>query len=209
MTGWHLDQGTTLRFPIYLNLISAAATLVVALGLREPEHKQTHANPAEGDDGNARGALAHLLAAGGWIAHTPLALFVIVAGLALDSVVRLFMTFSSSYFRLIHLPAASYGLIGAVLGGLGLVVSPLARRMVERGGVAVNFALLAVVTLAGLAGIALRWPLWGVIFVVPLGVAMAAVGYLVSYYINAAVIRTGGRPCCRSKDWRSTRVMGW
>jgi hypothetical protein len=107
--------------------------------------------------------------------------------LALDSVVRLFMTFSSSYFRLIELPAASYGVIGSVLGGLGFAVAPLARRMVARRGSAANFALLALVTLAGLGGVALRWPIWGVSFVVPLGMAMSAVTYLVSFYLNAAV----------------------
>ena len=119
--------------------------------------------------------------------RTPLALFAILAGLTLDSVVRLLMTFSSSYFRLIALPAASYGLIGAVLGSLGLAVSPLARRLVQRNGVLANFALLAVVILAALAGVALRWPGWGVVFMVPLGMAMSAVAYLVSYYLNAAV----------------------
>ena len=177
--GGHFEQGTTLRFPLYLNGLSAVATLVVALGLREPAHRET--------TGAKVGSLAHLLTAGKWIAHTPLALFAIVAGLALDSVVRLFMTFSSSYFRLIDLPAASYGLIGATLGGLGVVVSPLARRMVARGGAAANFSLLAAVTLFGLAGVALRWPGWGVVFTIPLGMAMSAVAYLVSYYLNAAV----------------------
>jgi hypothetical protein len=179
--GWHLTQGTTLRFPIYLNLVSAIATLLVALGMREPGRREA---PGEASAGSA---FAHLLAAGRWIARTPLALFVIVAGLALDSVVRLFMTFASSYFRLIGLPAASYGLIGAALGGLGLAVSPLARRMVARLGPTTNFAVLAAVTLAGLAGVALRWPIWGVLFAIPLGMAMSAVAYLVSFYLNAAV----------------------
>ena len=183
--GTHFGQGTTLRFPIYLNLLSAGVTLVVALGLREPGRK-ADVSPAELEVGS-RSAAAHLLAAGGWIARTPLALFAILAGVTLDSVVRLFMTFSSSYFRLIHLPSASYGLIGSIMGGLGFAVSPLARRMVTRGGAAGNFALLAAVALAGLAGLALRWPGWGVVFVVPLGMAMSAVAYLVSYYLNAAV----------------------
>ena len=184
--GTHLGQGTTLRFPIYLNLLSAVATLVVALGMWEPDRRASPASASASETGS-RSALAHLLAAGGWIARTPLALFAIVAGVALDSVVRLFMTFGSSYYRLIHLPSASYGLIGAALGGLGIVVSPVARRMVTHGGAAKNFAGLSVVTLAGLAGVALRWPLWGVVFVVPLGMAMSATAYLVSFYLNAAV----------------------
>src|SRR6202040_193288 len=88
-----------------------------------------------------------VLNAGLWIARVPLALFVILAGLLLDSVTRLFLTFSSSYFRLIDLPAASYGLIWAGLGALGFLVSPVTRRMVQRGSPAGNFVWLAVVTL--------------------------------------------------------------
>lgn len=184
LTGLHLASGTTLRFPIYLNLLSAAATLLVAVGLREPDRREIKVAP---DGDTAQGAVAHLLSAGRWIAHTPLALFAIVAGLALDSVVRLFMTFGSSYYRLIQLPAVTYGLIGAALGGLGIAVSPIARRMVASRAAAANFALLAVVIMAALGGIALRLPLWGVVFTVPLGMTMAAVGYFVSYYLNAAV----------------------
>jgi hypothetical protein len=99
----------------------------------------------------------------------------------------LFLSFSSSYYRLIRLPSATYGVIGAVLGLLGFAVPPLARRMVTRGRAPANFAVVALIILVGLAGVALRWPVWGVLFVVPLGIAMSAVGYLVSYYLNAAV----------------------
>ena len=186
LLGTHLGQGTTLRFPIYLNLLSAVATLVVAVGLSEPGRREASASPSALEAGG-RGALAHLLAAGAWIARTPLALFAIVAGVALDSAVRLFMTFGSSYYRLIGLPAASYGLIGAAMGGLGIVVSPVVRRVVVRGSAVRNFAILAGMTFAGLAGVAWRWPVWGVVFVWPLGMAMSATAYLVSYYLNAAV----------------------
>ena len=184
--GSHLPRSTTLRFPIYLNLLSAVATLVVALGLREPGPRPSTpvAVPSHGDA--LASALVHLRDAGRWIVSTPPALFVIVAGVTLDCVVRLFMTFSSSYFRLIHLPAAAYGVIGAALGGLGLIVSPLARRMVTNASPAANFSILAVVTFGGLIGVAFRWPVWGVIFTVPLGMAMSAAAYLVSYYLNAA-----------------------
>ena len=187
--GTHFGQGTTLRFPIYLNLLSALATLVVALGLREPGRRRASAVTLESerDAHETQSPLRHLLAAGGWILKTPLALFVIVAGVALDSVVRLFMTFSSTYFRLIQMPPASYGVIGAALGGLGLAVSPIARRMVAKGSAPGNFAVLAAVTFAGLAGVAARWPGWGVVFTVPVAMAMSAVTYQVSYYLNAAV----------------------
>jgi MFS family permease len=184
-----LTQSTTLRFPIYLNLGTAAITLMVALSMREPSRKSGPSDLTAGDRPpvSKETAIEAVLTAGAWIAHVPLALFVILAGLLLDSVARLFLTFSSSYFRLIDLPAASYGLIWAVLGALGFLVSPVARRMVQRGSPARNFFWVAIVTLAALAGLALRWRWGGVIFVFPLGASMVAIGFFLSYYLNALV----------------------
>ena len=184
----HLDQGITLRFPIYLNLVTAALTLWTALGLREPSRRQTHVAPATGDRSNPEATAWHLVrTAGAWIAKTPAALFVIVAGVLLDSVVRLFLTLSSSYLRVIHLPEAVFGLVGASMGGIGLLVSPLARRMVATGSLQRNYLILAVTVLLGLAGVACRWTYWGVLFILPLTASMMALGYLVSYYLNALV----------------------
>jgi hypothetical protein len=130
----------------------------------------------------------HLVAnAGAWIVKTPVALFVITAGVMIDSVVRLFLTFSSSYFRLIEIPEAVFGVMGATIGGLGLAVSPLARHMVAKNSVTHNYGLLALTVLGGLIGASCRWKYWGVLFIVPLAGAMMALGYIVSYYLNAIV----------------------
>ncbi|SDU22057.1 Major Facilitator Superfamily protein [Verrucomicrobium sp. GAS474] len=184
----HLDQATTLRFPVYLNLATALLALWTVLGLREPSVHVRRVAPEAGDRGNAEATAWNIAArAGGWIAKTPVALFVIVAGVILDSVVRLFLTFSSSYYRLIHLPEALFGIVGASLGGLGLVVSPLARRLVGSGSVARNYLHVTAVVVAGLIGVAYRWNHWGVLFLFPLGAAMMTLGYMVSYYLNALV----------------------
>jgi MFS family permease len=184
----HLTQGTTLRFPIYLNLITAFLTLWVSLGLREPKVQTTHVSPAIRDPSGPEATAWHLvIKAGTWIVKTPVALFVITAGVLIDSVVRLFLTFSSSYFRVIEIPEATFGLIGATMGGLGLIVSPIARRMVAANSVARNYSLLAFTVLIGLVGVACRWNYWGVLFILPLASAMMALGYIVSYYLNALV----------------------
>jgi MFS family permease len=184
----HFLQGTTLRFPIYLNLITAILTLWIALGLREPAVRAAHATPQDQDPADPETTAWHLVVkAGTWIVKTPAALFVIIAGLLMDSVTRLFLTFSSSYFRIIELPEVTFGLIGAAMGGLGLVVSPIARRMVAANSVLFNYGLLGTTVLAGLVGVACRWTHWGVLFMLPLGGAMMALGYVVSYYLNALV----------------------
>jgi MFS family permease len=184
----HLTQGITLRFPIYLNLLTALLALGTVLGLHEPRTQTTHVAPENQDAANPETTAWHLaVRAGKWIVKTPVALFVITAGVLLDSVVRLFLTFSSSYFRIIHVPEAAFGLIGATMGGLGLLVAPLARRMVAKYSVAGNYGLICLTVMAGLVGAACQWTDWGVIFIIPLAGAMMALGYCVSYYLNALV----------------------
>ena len=185
---WHFAQGLTLRFPVYLNLITALLTFWIALGLKEPAVRATHVVPEDKDADGPEVTAWHLVVnAGTWIVKTPVALFVITAGVLIDSVVRLFLTFSSSYFRVIELPEATFGLIGAVMGGLGLVISPVARSMATTHSVARNYGILGVTVLAGLTGVACRWTYWGVLFILPLAGAMMALGYMISYYLNALV----------------------
>lgn len=178
---FRFDQATTLRFPIYLNLLTAFGVLGVCLAMREPARNQASVLP------NAEQAWQAVLEAGAWISRTPLALFIIIGGLLIDSVIRLFLTFGSAYFRLIDLPAVSYGFIGAGMAGIGMVVSPLARRLVQSGSVLRSYGVLALLTLLGLLGVALHVPLWGVVFALPLAGAIGAVGFAVSHYLNAIV----------------------
>lgn len=175
------ELGTTLRFPIYLNLISAVAVLAVALGMREPSARTATALPTTGQ------AWASVLDAGRWIAQSPRALFVIIGGLIIDSVIRLFLTFGSAYYRLIDLPEASFGLIGACLAGVGVVAAPLVRRLVTGGSPLRNYAVLGGVALLGLIGVSLEVPRWGVLFALPLAAAIGAVGFAVSHYLNSTV----------------------
>ena len=176
-------QSLTLRFPIALNLLSALIVLWLTLGLREPAPD----GAAPHHSTKAVGAWQDILNAGTWILRTPVALFAIVGGVLIDSVVRLFLTFGSVYYRLIELPEASFGLIGAAMAGLGLLVAPVARRMVESSSLMRNYRILAALTVFGLLGVALRIPLWGVLFAIPLAVAMNALGLMLSSALNAVV----------------------
>ena len=176
-------QSLTLRFPIALNLLSAAVVLWLTLGLREPASSAAVPHRAV----KAVSAWQDILNAGAWILRTPVALFAIVGGVLIDSVIRLFLTFGSVYFRLIELPEASFGLIGAAMAGLGLLVAPLARRMVATGSLLHNYGILAALTLFGLLGVAFRIPWWGVLFAIPLSVVMNALGFILSSALNAVV----------------------
>jgi hypothetical protein len=123
--------------------------------------------------------------AGRWLLATPLVMLIIVAGFLHDSVIRQFMVFATIYYRIIHIPAILFGFLGAAMGAFGFFVSPIARRLVEKKTYIYNFKLLVLLTLIGLAGVALQLRYAGVLFVVPLLFAMSFLNFFVSYYINA------------------------
>ena len=176
---WTATREVTMRFPIYLTLANAVLALLVTLRMREPAH------PASTTSAGATWRAT--LAAGRWILHAPLALAVILAGLCFDSIVRLFLTIGSNYYRLIALPEATFGLIGSGFAVIGFFLPPVARRLAERRSMRANFSIVAAFVLAGFTGIAFAWPRWGLLFVLPLGVAMSLTGFFVSHYLNAAV----------------------
>jgi MFS family permease len=181
---WRVTQEETMRFPIYLTLGNGLLALLATLNLREPAVKR----PGISETAlSARTTWRATLATGRWILNTPLALGVILAGMCFDSIVRLFLTVASNYYRLIALPDAVFGLIGSGFAVIGFLVPALARRLVSSWRMQGNFALIAVLTLAGLAGAAFAWPIYGLLWLVPLGVAMSLTQFFVSHYLNAAV----------------------
>ena len=177
--GIPLSQETTMRFPIYLTLLNAVLCLLVTLRLREPGTVRTHTS--------AGATWRATIATGRWILQTPTALIVILAGLCFDSIIRLFLTLGGNYYRLIKLPEASFGLIGSGFALLGFFTPRISKWLVAHSSKRVNFGIVAAFTMAGLIGIAFAWPRWGVLLVVPFGIAMSLLNFLVSHYLNEAV----------------------
>jgi len=184
-----LDQAMTLRFPVYLTLASAIGVLLLALNFREPTRRLPHAieDPEGHHAASVTGAFAFVLQAGRWLLGSPVALFVVTAGFLFESSVRLFLTFSSSYFRLIDIPEIAFGALGAAMGGLGFFVSPWARRMISTGSIGRSFRIMGAFVFVGLCGVALHPRHWGILFAFPLGAAMTLIGFSVSSYLNALV----------------------
>jgi len=177
---WTVTREMTMRFPVYLTLGNALLALLVAVNLREPamgEEKKT----------SAGATWRATVAAGRWLLHTPLALGIILAGLCFDSIVRLFLTIASNYYRLIALPDAVFGLIGSGFAVFGFFVPALARRLVKRQSMGRNFALVAGLVLIAFTGISQIWPIYGLLWLLPLGTAMSLTQFFVSHYLNEAV----------------------
>ena len=183
----YIDQATTLRFPIVLTLGAAILALICALGMdaespQERSGAKSHRRKIAGRP--VAGAFTLMLQAGRWIWTTPFALIVILSGLVFDHIVRMIVTLSSQYYRLIELPEASFGLIGSALALLGLIVPRYARRLTQERTPAFNLGLLAILTLSGLTGITFFWPYWGLVPITLLVAVMYLLGFFLSHYLN-------------------------
>lgn len=174
-----LTQRMTARFPVYLTLGLAVGAFIVSLLMREPRAAAKDGEPLA----STAGAILH---AGRWILSARFPLALMLMSLLVDSNVRVFLTLTSTYYRLIHIPPGLFGVLGAAFAMLGFFVPSLARRLARTRTPLANFTVVVAAVLAGVAGIAVvhRW--WGVLFVAFLGVGFHLLNFFVSHYLNAA-----------------------
>ncbi len=177
-----LTPEMTARFPVYLTLLNAIAAFWVVLGMSE--HHDTMAGQQHV---TVWSTLKQTAAAARWIWQTSSALGLLLAGLCFDSILRLFLTFNANYYRLIGLPEASFGILGALFGLLGFAAGPLAGWLVRSRGLVFNFSIVAALALLGLLGAAFAVPVIGVWVIIPIGLAMFCTSFFLAHYLNAIV----------------------
>ncbi|MEA2115666.1 MAG: MFS transporter [Thermodesulfobacteriota bacterium] len=179
-----LSQQVTMRFPIYLTLGLGILALVTTLGMQDPAiHKKSNTDQ-QGVWQKIQEVSRLTLAAGGWILHTPMALAIIFFGMSFDHVLRMLVTMTSQYYRIIDLPEASFGLIGSGVAMLGLVVPRIAREMVARFRPISNVFWVLGLSMASLWGLTLLVPYLGVVPMVMVFVTMMLTSFFTSHYLN-------------------------
>ncbi len=178
-------QDMTLRFPLYLTFVMALITLFIVLRIKDIRPAdEKECLPLEECGPSIREAFRLTFNAGKWILGTPFVLVIIMSGLLFDGISRVVITLSSQYYRVIDLPEASFGLIGAGIATLGLFLPRIARRMADGNRPAANMAALAAAIALGLTGMSFFIPGGGLIPAALLFSAMYFTGFFTSYYIN-------------------------
>lgn len=185
---WHLPRDTIIRFPIILTLATSCIVLFTTLGMRE-----IPAGEPSGHTGQASLAQSvvrpfrQVMVAAKWTLGHRFVLFVILAALALDSVARQFVVLASEYYRIIEIPTAWFGFIGAGMALLGIVNARISRYLVTRHSPFFNFMVLTAILMTGLIGIMFTIPWFGIVFAVGAFAMMGMVNYQSSFYINREV----------------------
>lgn len=179
-----LERTWTMKLPLLFNLFTALACLGVALRLREAGTPP--AASGSWTQETAR-ALRGMLATGTWIWRHEAAFRLIVLAVVFDSIIRLFLTVASNFYRLVGIDEAWYGVIGTVASLLGLASAGLMERMTRNGRERDHFLFVAALTFAGLLGAAHPQPGWtGIALILPLMLAMRFLQFFVSHHLNAA-----------------------
>ena len=185
--GWEhaaLAKETTLKFPIYLCVLTALLCLGVTLAMREPQGRGVR-HPSFRE--NVRASVQGIREAGLWIWRTPVPLLLMTLGFLLDSIVRLFYTVASNFYRLIGLPEASYGVISVASSLAAFFTTHWMEWLVRNRSSKFNFALVIAMVSWGLIVVAHPLPgWWGILAIAPLLLSMRFFQFFLSHYLNEA-----------------------
>jgi hypothetical protein len=114
-----------------------------------------------------------------------MALAIILYAMTLDHTLRMLVTLTSKYYRLIDLPEASFGLLGSLVAVIGLIVPKVARTMAERWSPGLNVLVLGCGSVAVLFFLKLFLPYWGLAPMIAVFVGLMLTSYFTSHYLNA------------------------
>lgn len=185
---WALDRETIIRFPVILCLATSCIVIFTTLGMREIDSPEASSSRPQrlGWQTLVR-PFRQIIAAAGWTLNHRFVLFVILAALAIDSVARQFVVLASEYYRIIDIPPAWFGFIGAGMSLLGIVNARISRYLVTRHSPFFNYLVLSAVLITSLSGILFAIPWFGVLFAIGAFAMMGMVNYQSSFYINREV----------------------
>lgn len=181
-----VTKAWTMKVPLVMNLVTAFACVLVVRRMVEPGMGGGARKAVFGEE--LRVAVGRIVESGRWIWRSQAALWLIVIGVVFDSIIRLFLTVASNFYRLVQIEERWYGVIGVVMAMLGLVTAGLMERLSTRHDARFNFAWLAVAVFVGLLGAAAAVPGWGgVVLVLPLMMAIRFLHFFLSHYMNEVI----------------------
>lgn len=181
LMGMALAKSTTLKLPIYLCVLSAMGCLAVALSMNEAKHEGQALSFRE----KLRTSWRGIRNAGAWIWRTPAPLLLLTLGFLLDSIVRLFYTVGSNYYRLVGIEEAWFGVISVVGSLLALFTSSWMEWLVKHRSARFNFLVVIAMVAWGLIVLANPVNGWlGVVLLAPILLSMRFFQFFLSHYLN-------------------------
>lgn len=175
---WTLDKSHTLRIPLYLTLVTSIICWINSLGFIESTDTTNPENLSVTD------AFKQTFKAAKWILATPFALVLILSGAFADSVIRMFVTLGSEYYRLIQYPEYALGIIGSGVSVMNFFLAPVAKNLVDKHSPTTIFAIISIAGTLSFIGVSSFIPYAGLVFPLVLFSTFFITTFTLSYYLN-------------------------
>lgn len=181
--GWDQPQSTQdiMRTPVYATLFVALVAIYSAFSMEEepktsPEtHHSTNSTLA---------SLKLTLNTGKWVLSTPVVLYILLYYSLFEHTSRMFLTMNSQYYLAIHIPIIYFGLIGAGISVLQILLAGQSRKLAERCEPRVFLVAMGLLTLSTYYLISLGWPIFGLLPALALIFMTMTMNIFISYHLN-------------------------
>lgn len=180
-----LQPEDTLKFPLYLTWLLSFGAIFAAFKLDDPKDREPK-DPNQSQWSLLKETFPQTVGTAKWIFSKKLVFVTILAAFLFDSVVRMMMTLSSNFFRLVSIPEYLFGAIGLVMSASGFFSATVAKHCVHRFSALQNAFLLFGWTLLNLVLMSFAWDYVGAFFMLLLGMGFGFLNFLLSHYLNEA-----------------------
>ncbi|GEM80387.1 MFS transporter [Vibrio superstes] len=170
-----------MRIPVFATLLVAIVAIYAAINMQEdrdtlPKHDSKLATSIA--------SLRLTLNTGKWVLSTPYVLFILLYYSLFEHTSRMFLTMNSQYYRAIDIPIIYFGLIGAGVSVLKILLAGQSRRLAESTEPKTFLAIAGLVTIATYYWISLGWSIYGVVPVLLLIFIIMTMNIFISYHLN-------------------------
>jgi len=179
---FNVSKTLSMKLPILLCVFSSLACIFVSLKMKDTL-KTTSLKLSECFNAGKE-AFSTTLKAGGWILRSKHVFSILMFALVIDSVIRMFMTLNSEYYRSLGFTEASFGVIGACMGLMGFVVPSVGEWIASFASRKKVALLLVILTSIGLWGVQASFVKPMLFFAFLLSATMSLLGYFSSLYLN-------------------------
>ena len=178
-----LSISDTMRYPVYATLMLGCIGLWCAINMQESGEPVAHKSDMSRLQ-SIKHSLALTFTTGRWILGTPLVLIILLYDSLFDHVIRMLLTLESQYYRAILIPEVYFGVIGAGMSLMGIVVPRISRWMVEKKPATFNLFFVASVACIAFGFIGFGIPYFGIFPMMLLFYVAMSVRFFSSHYLN-------------------------
>lgn len=170
-----------MRTPVYATLGVAMVAIYSAFSMREakkvrPQNTSRLATTIE--------SLKLTLDTGKWVLATPYVLFILLYYSLFEHTSRMFLTMNSQYYRAIDIPVIYFGLIGAGVSVVKIILAGQSRVLAESMAPRKFILIMGLATIATYYGISLGWAIYGVIPALILIFIIMTMNIFISFHLN-------------------------